>query len=126
MVPRTHPLSQSRCTCHPCAVLVVNTPKLSLLWTTTCCLREPTLPSANRRRGSTGQSPGSGTLQWLSIPEGPPPVLDQATSLLMACSFLSCTFLVYSESIPLSLEGKTTRPIKLRNLSFIGKQCICL
>lgn len=28
--------------------------------------------------------------------KGPPPVLDQATSLLMACSFLSCTFLVYS------------------------------
>lgn len=45
MVPRTDPLSQSGCTCHPCAVLAVNIPKPSLLWTITCCLKEPTPPS---------------------------------------------------------------------------------
>lgn len=107
----------------PSAVSAANIPKLPLLCRITCGHRGPAPPPPNSHRNTTGLSQGTRTLQWVYIPTGPPPVLGQARfalSLLLPIMH----FLVYNERIPLGLSGKHTWPIKLSNLSFIGKLCI--
>lgn len=64
------------------AVLAVNLPKLPLLWKINCCHRKSMSPSATATEGRKASLKVPELCRGGHIPKGPPPVLDQATSLL--------------------------------------------